>query len=95
MDQNIGVSHSSLSAGSATLGSRDLIPEGSVSEGEEGNNERPKDLRFWLIILSLLVATFLSALDQTGEFHCRFYVFAHIYHYPQPLALRYRQLPKH
>lgn len=29
---------------------------------------RPKDLRFWLIIVSLLVSTFLSALDLTCEF---------------------------
>lgn len=27
----------------------------------------PKDARFWMIFVSLLVATFIAALDQTGE----------------------------
>ena len=34
--------------------------------GEDASSTPPKDLRFWLIIMSLLVATFLSALDLTG-----------------------------
>lgn len=34
---------------------------------EDGNPATyPKDIRFWMIIVSLLVATFLSALDLTG-----------------------------
>jgi hypothetical protein len=33
----------------------------------EGGSTPPKDMRFWLIIMSLLVATFLSALDLTGK----------------------------
>jgi hypothetical protein len=33
----------------------------------EGGSTPPKDIRFWLIIMSLLVATFLSALDLTGK----------------------------
>ncbi|KIM79120.1 hypothetical protein PILCRDRAFT_823692 [Piloderma croceum F 1598] len=32
----------------------------------EGGSTPPKDIRFWLIIMSLLVATFLSALDLTA-----------------------------
>jgi len=33
------------------------------------NGAAPKDLRFWLIIFSLLIATFISALDLTGMAH--------------------------
>jgi hypothetical protein len=40
-------------------------PPAEVSE-ERPNGAAPKDLRFWLIIFSLLIATFLSALDLTG-----------------------------
>jgi hypothetical protein len=36
----------------------------------EGGSTPPKDIRFWLIIMSLLVATFLSALDLTGKKVC-------------------------
>jgi hypothetical protein len=32
------------------------------------NGAAPKDLRFWLIIFNLLIATFLSALDLTGKY---------------------------
>lgn len=35
---------------------------------QEGGNGTPKDIRFWLIIVGLLVATFLSALDLTGMY---------------------------
>jgi hypothetical protein len=34
---------------------------------EDNASTTPKDLRFWLIILGLLVATFISALDLTGN----------------------------
>lgn len=34
---------------------------------DDGANATPKDIRFWLIILSLLIATFISALDLTGK----------------------------
>jgi len=33
----------------------------------EGGSTPPKDIRFWLMIISLLVATFISALDLTGK----------------------------
>lgn len=33
------------------------------------NGVPPKDLRFWLILVSLLAATFLAALDLTGASH--------------------------
>jgi hypothetical protein len=36
---------------------------------ENGAATPPKDIRFWLIIMSLLVATFLAALDLTGTSH--------------------------
>jgi hypothetical protein len=34
---------------------------------DDGANATPKDIRFWLIILGLLIATFISALDLTGK----------------------------
>lgn len=42
---------------------------------ENGTASAPKNLRFWLIILGLLVATFISALDVTGTiyiYHVKF-----------------------
>ena len=35
--------------------------------GDDVANATPKDTRFWLIILGLLIATFISALDLTGK----------------------------
>lgn len=32
----------------------------------------PKDMRFWLIMVGLLFATFISALDMTGNVVCSF-----------------------
>ena len=46
--------------------SRDMTREETIRE-EDGANSTPKDLRFWMVILGLLVATFLSALDLTGK----------------------------
>jgi hypothetical protein len=34
---------------------------------DDSANATPKDIRFWLIIMGLLVATFISALDLTGK----------------------------
>jgi hypothetical protein len=45
---------------------RDMTREETIRE-EDGANATPKDLRFWMVILGLLVATFLSALDLTGK----------------------------
>jgi hypothetical protein len=44
----------------------------AVKECESGDITQesaatPKDLRFWLIILGLLIATFISAVDMTGK----------------------------
>jgi hypothetical protein len=44
-------------------GSRDS----DVSDSKATREGAPKDLRFWLIIFGLLIATFLSALDMTGQ----------------------------
>jgi hypothetical protein len=41
------------------------LREDSVYDG----SATPKDMRFWMIITSLLIATFLSALDLTGNIH--------------------------
>jgi len=39
----------------------------TINEEDAGGSESaPKDIRFWLIIMGLLVATFLSALDLTA-----------------------------
>ena len=46
----------------------DRDAEETIQE-ENGAGTPPKDIRFWLIILSLLVATFLAALDLTGTIH--------------------------
>jgi hypothetical protein len=40
--------------------------EETVREDDDAN-ATPKDIRFWLIILGLLIATFISALDLTGK----------------------------
>ena len=40
--------------------------EETVQEHDSAN-ATPKDIRFWLIILGLLIATFISALDLTGK----------------------------
>lgn len=42
----------------------------TVTDLEQDGTSSPKDLRFWLIIMGLLVATFLSALDLTGKIIC-------------------------
>jgi hypothetical protein len=36
---------------------------------EDRTASAPKNLRFWLIILGLLIATFISALDVTGKIY--------------------------
>ena len=49
----------------------DKAREETIREEEEdasAHTTPPKDLRFWLIILGLLVATFLAALDLTGKY---------------------------
>jgi hypothetical protein len=33
---------------------------------KERDSTMPKDIRFWLIMIGLMVATFLAALDLTG-----------------------------
>lgn len=48
----------------------DKVPQDSLDSSDEETSEfqsRPKDLRFFLIILGLLIATFLSALDLTAS----------------------------
>ena len=49
-------------------GGENIGEETPTIKGEDGASATPKDIRFWLIIMSLLVATFLSALDLTGIF---------------------------
>ena len=41
----------------------------AVSEHSHPDSDTPppKDIRFWLVIMSLLVSTFISALDLTGK----------------------------
>jgi hypothetical protein len=39
---------------------------------EDRTASAPKNLRFWLIILGLLVATFISAMDVTGKIYVKF-----------------------
>lgn len=46
---------------------RESVRTISEPEPEGDGGGTPKDIRFWLIILGLLVATFLSALDMTGK----------------------------
>ena len=38
-----------------------------IARKDDGGSATPKDTRFWLIITSLLIATFLAALDLTGK----------------------------
>lgn len=38
-----------------------------ADDAEGGGQPKPKDFRFWSIIASLLLATFLSALDLTAS----------------------------
>jgi MFS family permease len=47
-------------------GGENIGEETPTIKGEDGASATPKDIRFWLIIMSLLVATFLSALDLTA-----------------------------
>jgi hypothetical protein len=50
-----------------------LEPTSSKEHGEEtireeeAVNTNPKDSRFWLVMVGLLFATFISALDLTGR----------------------------
>ncbi|KAL8291646.1 hypothetical protein RQP46_001904 [Phenoliferia psychrophenolica] len=47
----------------------DKVPQDSLDSGDEEVSDfqsRPKDLRFFLIIVGLLIATFLAALDLTA-----------------------------
>jgi hypothetical protein len=37
---------------------------------EDVTDATPKDMRFWLIMVGLLFATFISALDMTGNVVC-------------------------
>ena len=46
----------------AVMSRSEMIQDAAVN-----NNESPKDLRFWLIITALLVASFIAALDQSGN----------------------------
>jgi hypothetical protein len=50
--------------------SRDEKDEETIRE--EVVNTTPKDMRFWLVMVSLLFATFISALDLTGKVICLF-----------------------
>ena len=58
-----------------------LEPTSSKEHGEEDTtireaevvNTTPKDMRFWLVMVGLLFATFISALDLTGECICLFH----------------------
>jgi hypothetical protein len=47
----------------------------AVSEHSQPDSDTPppKDIRFWLVIMSLLVSTFISALDLTGKLIFGFY----------------------
>ena len=56
-----------------------LDPKSSKEHGEEDTireeevvHTAPKDMRFWLVMVGLLFATFISALDLTGKFVCLF-----------------------
>jgi hypothetical protein len=46
---------------SKEYGEEDTIREAEVV------NPTPKDMRFWLVMVGLLFATFISALDLTGK----------------------------
>ena len=56
----------------------DKAEEETIRDAEHAERaNKPKDLRFWLIIASLLLSTFLSALDLTCEFPQSSIIFSH------------------
>lgn len=68
MQQTIELEDMSASAGGAVA---TTVYESTVTMRvtEDGTASSAKNLRFWLIILGLLVATFISALDVTGKIY--------------------------
>jgi hypothetical protein len=67
-DASAGIALGPPAAGE-THGSGEATREATIVD-EDKANTTPKDHRFWLIMLGLLVATFISALDLTGKIIC-------------------------